>query len=279
MNRAYPSPIDWKNYPITDTPLNQTNLNRMSSALGTIDERVVGFDTTKANKADMLTDVVNVSYNTTTGVWTFTRRNGSSFTYDQNIEKIPVSFSMDANGIITMTTADGTKYTADVGDKIKTYTFNDTSIIDFTTTSDASGNKTITATIKDGSITGSKLQPNYLADCTQQATNAAGSASNALLDATNAHADALLAQSYAVGGTGTRSGEDTDNAKYYKEQAALRAIDGHRIAGSTGAIATARPILLFANATITDNSTGNYTQVKVGIDDTEWAQITQLYTT
>lgn len=32
-------------------------------------------------------------------------------------------------------------------------------------------------------------------------------------------AASLLAQSYAIGGTGTREGEDTDNAKYYKEQA------------------------------------------------------------
>lgn len=30
-----------------------------------------------------------------------------------------------------------------------------------------------------------------------------------------------ISQSYAVGGTGTRTGEDTDNAKYYKEQAEL----------------------------------------------------------
>lgn len=36
----------------------------------------------------------------------------------------------------------------------------------------------------------------------------------------NATAKATLSQSYAIGGTGTRSGEDTDNAKYYKEQAA-----------------------------------------------------------
>ena len=37
--------------------------------------------------------------------------------------------------------------------------------------------------------------------------------------ASTATTKATLSQSYAVGGTGTRSGEDTDNAKYYKEQA------------------------------------------------------------
>lgn len=42
-------------------------------------------------------------------------------------------------------------------------------------------------------------------------------------DAQSAQADADRAQSYAVGGTGTRTGEDTDNAKYYAELAAQSA--------------------------------------------------------
>ena len=41
----------------------------------------------------------------------------------------------------------------------------------------------------------------------------------AATSATNAGTSATTAESYAVGGTGTRTGEDTDNAKYYKEQA------------------------------------------------------------
>lgn len=58
------------------------------------------------------------------------------------------------------------------------------------------------------------------------ATSASSSASTASTKASQAASSALsaessvtLAQSYAKGGTGTRSGEDTDNAKYYKEQA------------------------------------------------------------
>ncbi|MBE5852256.1 MAG: hypothetical protein E7299_04790 [Lachnospiraceae bacterium] len=35
----------------------------------------------------------------------------------------------------------------------------------------------------------------------------------------DAEGNAILAKSYAAGGTGSRDGEDTDNAKYYKEQA------------------------------------------------------------
>lgn len=55
-------------------------------------------------------------------------------------------------------------------------------------------------------------------------TSAVNTAKNELnATATQAKAEtnsnALLAKSYAVGGTGTRAGEDADNAKYYSEQA------------------------------------------------------------
>ena len=232
MNKAF-SNFTWKNTPSIDTPLNQLNLNKINNGLNTVDDRVVAMDTSKANVADLLTDVVNVAYNTTTGVWTFTRRNGTTFTYDQNIEKIPISFSMSSAGVITMTTADGTQYTADIATLIKLYTFQDSSVIDFTTNTDASGNKTITATIVAGSITDSMLQTNYLADITVQAQNAAASADDALASANNANADALLSQSYAVGGSGIRQDEDTDNSKYYKKQSEQSATDSEAYAIGT----------------------------------------------
>lgn len=47
----------------------------------------------------------------------------------------------------------------------------------------------------------------------------------AATSATSAATNAVAAESYAVGGTGSRTGEDTDNAKYYKEQADLSADD------------------------------------------------------
>lgn len=51
------------------------------------------------------------------------------------------------------------------------------------------------------------------------ATNAASSAHAASASETNAGASATLAESWAVGGTGKRTGEDEDNAQYYAEQA------------------------------------------------------------
>lgn len=51
------------------------------------------------------------------------------------------------------------------------------------------------------------------------ATQAETSATNASNSAVSSSNSSVLAQSWAVGGTGTREGEDADNAKYYAEQA------------------------------------------------------------
>ena len=51
------------------------------------------------------------------------------------------------------------------------------------------------------------------------ATSAGNAATTANQKATAANNSAILSQSYAKGGTGTREGEDADNAKYYMEQA------------------------------------------------------------
>ena len=203
MNRAYPSRINWENEPSISTPINDVNLNKMDSAIYIIDGRVVEFDTTKANQSDMLTAFTSITYNTSTGVFVFTKKNGTTVTVDLNIEKIPVSFSMDANGIITMTTADGTQYTADISTMIKDYTFTNSSTIDFTVTVDASGNKTVVANIINGSITADKLQPNFLADC-EAAQTAAEAAQSAAEDAQSAAEDS--AEDSEAWAKGTRNG-------------------------------------------------------------------------
>ena len=149
----------------------------------------MGFDTTKANQSDLLQSLKNVSYNTETGVFIFTWWNGTTRTVDLNIEKIPVTFSMSPQGVITMVTADGTTFTADVSALIKTYTFNDSGRIDFTVTTDASGNKTVVADIVSGSIGRVHIEPSLLTaiDETQtyaeQAAESAESAGEYVTDA------------------------------------------------------------------------------------------------
>lgn len=213
---VYSTRINWENEPSIVSPINATNLNKMDYALKAMDDTFGSWDISKANESDLLLALKDVSYDTDTGVFVFTWFNGTTSTIDLNIEKIPVSFSMDANGVITMTTEDGTTYTADVGALIKTYTFTDSSVIDFTVTTDASGNKTVTADIVSGSIDGTKLTPNYLADCTQAKTGAENAA-NAADDS------AEDAEAWAVGerdGVPVPSTDPTyhNNAKYWAQQ-------------------------------------------------------------
>jgi hypothetical protein len=69
-------------------------------------------------------------------------------------------------------------------------------------------------------------------EATKQANNASTYASNASASATNAAKSenessdsATLSRSYAMGGTGTRTGEDEDNAQYYSNQSQQYAQD------------------------------------------------------
>ena len=214
---VYSSRINWENEPSIVSPINATNLNKMDYALYEMDDTFATWDTTKANQSDLLLCVKSIDYDTETGVFVFTWQNGTTKTIDLNIEKIPVSFSMSAQGVITMTTEDGTTYTADVGSLIKTYTFTDSSQIDFTVTTDQSGNKTVTASIVAGSITGTELEPNYLANCQNAANAASGSA-------TSADTSSKDAEAWAVGQRGGVDVPSTDpayhnNSKYWSEQA------------------------------------------------------------
>lgn len=220
MEKAFQN-FTWKNEPILETPLNAANLNSINNGLDTVDDRVIVLDVSKANQSDLLQSLKTLTYDSTTGVFIFTYWNGNTLTVDLNIEKIPVSFSMSPQGVITMTTTDGATYTANVADLIKTYTFRNSTDIRFNVVVDTQGNKTIEAYIVDGSVTASKLQPNYLADITEQAEDAASSADAALLSANASAADALMSESHNHGNTGVRQGEDTDNSKYYKEQCSL----------------------------------------------------------
>lgn len=204
MEKVY-SRINWENYPSTVSPINEVNLNKIDTALDTTDTRIVTFDTTKANQTDLLLCVESISYNSTTGVFLFTWQNGTTLSVDLNIEKIPVSFTMSEAGVITMTNADGTTYTCDVGALIHQYNFIDSDQLDFTATLQEDGSYSVTAIIKAGSITDAMLEPTYLSTIQAYVASALASATSS--------------RSYAVGGTASRTGEDTDNSKYYKEQA------------------------------------------------------------
>jgi len=65
----------------------------------------------------------------------------------------------------------------------------------------------------------------------QAAEDAEAASESATTSKNSAAASATLAQSYARGGTGTRTGEDNDNAKHYSEVAKAEADRASQAAG------------------------------------------------
>jgi chemotaxis protein histidine kinase CheA len=305
MNKAH-SAINWENYPSDETPLNESNLNKMDAAIGVIDDRVITLDTTKATKTEVATLVADVTFEESTGIITITKKNGSKITIDTQMEKIAINFVYNpTTQQIILTLIDGTKQYIDLSALITQYEFLDSDTVAFYIDKDGK----VSAIVKEGSIEEKHLEPNYLAkikvevakaESSQQAaakseanakasenaakasetaaktseTNAKASETAAAKSATAAEASesnakvsetsasqsaatatseaasasqsastatdkaniatqkateiigkaesaadsATKAQSYAVGGTGSREGEDSDNAKYYYEQ-------------------------------------------------------------
>ena len=229
MNKAY-GRIDWQNYPSDETPINESNLNKIDTATDEIDNRVITLDTTKATKAEVSTLVQDVEFKEKTGIITFTKKNGSKITIDTQIEKIAVNFSYNAGTQqIILTLIDGTKQYIDLAALITQYEFLDSDTVAFSI--DSTGK--VSAIVKEASIQEKHLQPNYLADikvevakaqanqsaAAKSESNAKASETAAAASESHAAASATKAQSYAVGGTNSRTGEDTDNAKYYSQQA------------------------------------------------------------
>lgn len=223
MNKAY-SRIVWENFPSVATPLNESNLNKMDIAIDEIDNRVLNLDTTKADQSSLLGSLQNVTYDEQTGIFVFTWANGNTLTADLNIEKIPIDFSMSEEGVITMTNADGTTYTCDISELIKTYTFSNANGITWSITTDTSGNKVVSASINDGSIAESKLQVNFLANCRE----AQSQAEAAMI---SSEISSLQSEGYALG---TQNGVDVEpdsiyyrnNAKYYADKAGGTSLAG-----------------------------------------------------
>lgn len=213
LNKVY-TRINWEDYPSENTDIDEINLNKMDSAIDALDNRIISQDALKVDKSAINGNIADWTMDETTGVITITKYNGEKIIFDLNIEKIPVGFSMSDDGIITMTTEDGTQFTADISSMIPVLTFEDSATIAVSVTGTGK-NKTYSFSIKTGSVTDDMLQPNYLADIRVESANASAYAQSA-------NAKSVLAESYAIGGTETREGEDTDNAKYYMEQAKLQ---------------------------------------------------------
>ena len=235
MQKAY-SRINWENYPSEQTPINESNLNRMDSALDEVDDRVIALDTTKAEITDISTLVESVTVDDTTGEITLTKYNGSTTVIQTTLNKIAVNFSYDyATQDLILTLNDGTEARISLAALIQNNEFDDTPTIDFT----VSQTGHVSAIVVEHSIGDEHLRTDYLADIRVSEANAAQSATDAEAHKLNAEAWAdgqkggvnipstdpqfnnnslyysRISSSYAKGQTGLRTGEDTDNSSYY----------------------------------------------------------------
>lgn len=217
MQKVY-SPINWENYPSDSTPINETNLNKIDSAVDSIDDRVITLDTTKASKSEVSSLVSEITYDEDTGAFTITKMNGSSFTIDTKLEKIAINFAYDpVNEQIIITLDDGTKQYIDLSALITQYEFLESSTIAFEV--DSAGK--VSAKIKNASVTEEMLRPNYLADIKVQVAKAEKSQSAAELSETNANASAAAAKaSKTSASTSAAAAKQSETAAKASETAA-----------------------------------------------------------
>lgn len=208
--------INWQNRPSTATALGATNLNKIDVFCNDVDNALIQFDAQKLNIEIANSMLASVQYDQSKGQWTFKSLDGATYTFDQNIEKIPVSFSLSETGVLTMVTEDGTEYTANIADLIKDYVFDDSDTVAFSKEfveedDEGKGTYHISASVKDGSIGEKHLNPDYRSDILAYKTQAQEAANDALTYSKDS-------KRWAVGDS-EYEGSETDNSKYYKEQA------------------------------------------------------------
>ncbi len=177
MQRAYPTRINFENEPSEETPINETNLNKIDSALYEVDGRVVAMDTTKLDTATGNTLVQSISFDESTGTFTITKLNGTTVTINTDIEKIAVNFNYDAqNQRIVITLDDGTVKYVDLRSFVTQYEFTDSTTIHFVISQVGD----VTASIVNGSITRAMLDPTMLASIDLSVQTAVNSAETAV---------------------------------------------------------------------------------------------------
>ena len=214
MQKIY-SRINWENFPSEKTAVNESNLNKMDLAIDNLDDRVCALDTTKVDLTRANELVKEILWDESNGTLTVVKMNGSRAVIDTKLEKLAVNFTYNPQTQqLVITLDDGTVQNVDLSSLITEYEFLDSDMIAFEITDGK-----VKAIVKNGSITESHLAPEYLAEIRTQVGRAEMSATSADASEKNAASSSALSKSYAVGGTGTRDGEDTDNAKYYAEQA------------------------------------------------------------
>lgn len=211
--------INWQNYPSEETPLNESNLNKVDYALNEIDDRVIALDTDKADATTVNNLVRTIAVDDETGVITITKENGTTTTIQTTLNKIAINFDYDyQTQELVLTLNDGSEARIDLSSLIQNNEFGNTDTINLS----VSQQGIVTGNIVLHSITDEHLRQDYLADIRVAEANA---------DASQQAAEAfsLDAEAWAKG---TRAAEPVtqgqdgyrDNSKYYKDRSEAWAI-------------------------------------------------------
>lgn len=199
MNKAF-SNFTWENEPSVNTPISANNLNKVNNALNEIDNRVLTHETTKANKTDVQNAITGVSLDEDTGIFTFTRENGTTVTIDTRLEKVIMNWNFDSTTqTLYLILQDGTEMPVDLSAFITNVDFKDSTTIRVVLNDDG----TVSFEIIDGTITADKLEPNYLANVQVASESASKSAESAEESALRAEAAADRAESVSDVGIAT----------------------------------------------------------------------------
>ena len=226
MQKSY-TRINWENYPSENTPLNESNLNRMDYALNEVDDRVLALDTDKATVTEISTLIEDVNVDDETGIITVTKQNGQEVQIQTTLNKIAVNFNYDYNTqSLILTMNDGTQATISLATLIQNNEFTDTDTIAMS----VSPSGLVSSRVVLHSITDDHLRTDYLADIRTSEAHA---------NAYQAAAEGYKFDSEAWA-KGTRNGVEVtsqeegykDNSKYYKQRAeawAVGHIDGSNV--------------------------------------------------
>lgn len=147
----------------------------------------------KSDKAVTNQHYKSVTFNANTGVFTFTREDGSFTTVDTVLEKVAMNWVYDAaTQELVLTLADGTTQRVSLSAFITENEFVDSSTVVFSVSSHK-----VTAGIKPGSLNDTHFTSAFLASLQNQVTQAQASATAAANSATDAAASAALANTRA----------------------------------------------------------------------------------
>lgn len=193
--------INWENEPSTNTAISEDNLNKMDYALDQLDDRVINLagyeERAKASEESARNSASNAELS-----------ESNALDYANSASK------SESNAKASATNAATSEDNASSSANAAKVSENNTKTSETNAANSASNAEISEANALTYSQNAAASEANALTYA-----NEAEASKNAIKDSEAiTEANAILSQSYAVGGTGTRENEEIDNSKYYAEQ-------------------------------------------------------------